>query len=45
MIRTSFDLAAGLAILAVEGFALFLMILGAIDLHGHIKEKRERASE
>jgi hypothetical protein len=33
------NLITGLAILAGEAFALFLIILGAIDLWTHIKEK------
>lgn len=45
MISATFDLAAGLLILAGQGFALFLMILGAVDLYTHITDKRERVSE
>lgn len=33
------NLAAGLAILAAQSFALLLMVLGAIDLWTHIKER------
>lgn len=33
------NLVAGLALLAVQGFALLLMVLGAIDLWTHIKER------
>lgn len=44
MISASFDLAAGLLILGAEAFALFLMILGAIDLWGHIQGERTRAN-
>lgn len=45
MIQTGAGLFIGLMILAAEGFALFLMVLGAIDLHTHITDKRERASK
>lgn len=45
MITTLAGLGAGLAILAGESFALFLMVLGAIDLYGHIQQKKERESE
>ena len=40
MIAQGFNLATGLMILAAQGFALFLMILGSIDLHSHIKNKK-----
>lgn len=36
------NLVAGLALLAVQGFALFLMALGAIDLWTHIKEREAK---
>jgi hypothetical protein len=39
MISQAIELGAGLAVLAAQGFALFLMVLGAIDLYGHIKER------
>lgn len=41
MIETAGALAIGLALLAVKGLALLLMILGAIDLWTHYKEERE----
>jgi hypothetical protein len=43
MIRTASELFIGLMILGGQAFALFLMVLGAIDLHTHYTEKRERA--
>jgi len=42
MILNAIQLASGLAILAAQAFALLLMILGAIDLHGHIQEKKRK---
>lgn len=39
MLTTLIQLVAGLSILAAQGFALFLMVLGAIDLYTHIKER------
>jgi len=39
MISTLAGLAVGLAILAGESFALLLMVLGAIDLWTHYKER------
>lgn len=33
------NLVAGLAMLAAQGFALLLMVLGAIDLWTHFKER------
>jgi hypothetical protein len=33
------NLIAGLGLLGVKAFALFLMTLGAIDLYTHIKER------
>jgi hypothetical protein len=33
------NLMAGLGLLGLKAFALFLMVLGAIDLWTHIKEK------
>ena len=42
MISEIGNLAFGLLLLAGQTFALLLMILGAIDLHGHIKEKKAK---
>ncbi len=39
MIQTASELLIGLMILGAQTFALLLMILGAIDLWGHFKEK------
>lgn len=39
MIATAGALAIGLGLMVLKGFGLFLMVLGAIDLHGHIKER------
>ena len=39
MTTTLAGLAVGLGILAGESFLLFLLILGAIELHTHIKER------
>lgn len=36
------NLMAGLAILAAQSFALLLMVLGAIDLWTHIKERESK---
>lgn len=41
MLETAGALAIGLAILAGKGFALFLMVLGAIDLWTHYKQEGE----
>jgi hypothetical protein len=43
MIQTAAQLAIGFMILTGQAFALFLMTLGAIDLHTHYTEKREKA--
>lgn len=43
MISAAAGLVVGIGILLVEGFALFLMVLGAIDLWGHIQSKRTTA--
>jgi len=37
MITLTGGLIVGLALLAIKGLALFLMVLGAIDLYSHIK--------
>lgn len=37
MITLTGGLIVGLALLALKGLALFLMILGAIDIYYHIK--------
>ena len=37
MITAAAGLVVGLAILALKGLALFLMVLGAIDLYSHVK--------
>jgi len=37
MITTAAGLVVGLALLAAKGLALFLMILGAIDIYSHVK--------
>lgn len=39
MIETAGALAIGLGLMALKGFAFFLMVLGAIDLWTHIKER------
>lgn len=44
MIETAGALAIGLGLMALKGFALFLMVLGAIDLYGHTT-KREGESK
>jgi hypothetical protein len=33
------NLVAGLGLLGIKAFALFLMVLGAIDLYTHIKDR------
>lgn len=40
MAMTAMNLAGGLAILGVKAFALFLMVLGAIDLWTHVKGEK-----
>lgn len=37
MITVAAGLVVGLALLAAKGLALFLMVLGAIDLYSHFK--------
>lgn len=37
MITLAGGLVVGLALLAIKGLALFLMILGAIDIYLHVK--------
>ena len=37
MIAAAAGLCVGVAILAAKGFALLLMVLGAIDLYSHFK--------
>lgn len=37
MITLAGGLVVGLALLALKGLALFLMILGAIDIYSHVK--------
>lgn len=37
MLTAAAGLVVGLALLALKGLALFLMVLGAIDLYSHIK--------
>ena len=39
MITLTAGLVVGLALLAFKGLALFLMVLGAIDLYSHFKEE------
>lgn len=41
MIATAGALAIGLGLMALKGFALFLMVLGAIDLWTHYKQEGE----
>lgn len=45
MFSAAAELAFGLAILGAKAFALFLMTLGAIDLHTHLTERKERVSK
>jgi uncharacterized Tic20 family protein len=40
MITLIGSLIVGLAIMALQVLALFLMILGAIDIYYHVKEKK-----
>lgn len=40
MLTTLAGLAVGTGLLALKGFALFLMVLGAMDLYHHIKENK-----
>ena len=40
MITVAGGLIVGLALLAIKGVALFLMVLGAMDIYYHIKENK-----
>ena len=40
MITLAGDLMIGLALMALKGLALFLIVLGAIDIYYHIKESK-----
>lgn len=40
MIYSGLELFGALLILGFKAFAMLLMILGAIDLHGHLQERK-----